>query len=218
MSQSVKAKSSNGMLVGKDESGKYNGDHGWSASHDDDGSSASAPLLLNGEVVALVVSHHKSLWVDPSKKMDANARRLVACWNACDGISTETLEASFDAGGGGRQFSMKTYDPNIRWAMHTVEITYQMWEYTLTAVVTVTGNCRGKSILETAIGIHADEIYEQQGDNVELALSGPGKEDGDKDELLTSPEDDDIESWLESMCVGLKIVSHTVDPTKGGEA
>lgn len=28
----------------------------------------------------------------------ANARRLVACWNACDGISTEELEAGLIAG------------------------------------------------------------------------------------------------------------------------
>lgn len=28
----------------------------------------------------------------------ANARRLVACWNACDGISTEELEAGFSIG------------------------------------------------------------------------------------------------------------------------
>lgn len=25
---------------------------------------------------------------------DANARRLVACWNACDGVPTEALEAA----------------------------------------------------------------------------------------------------------------------------
>ena len=29
----------------------------------------------------------------------ANARRLVACWNACDGISTESLEMAAALGG-----------------------------------------------------------------------------------------------------------------------
>lgn len=81
-----------GVLVGKDESGQYNGFHGWSASHDEDGSSESAPLYLNGNVVALVVIHSKSLWDKLSDKLDANARRLVACWNSCNGISTENLE------------------------------------------------------------------------------------------------------------------------------
>ena len=28
-----------------------------------------------------------------SKRAVANARRVMACWNACDGIPTETLEA-----------------------------------------------------------------------------------------------------------------------------
>lgn len=30
---------------------------------------------------------------DPSRLGEHNARRLVACWNACDGIITEELEA-----------------------------------------------------------------------------------------------------------------------------
>jgi hypothetical protein len=31
------------------------------------------------------------------ERWPANARRLVACWNACDGISTEALEKAGDA-------------------------------------------------------------------------------------------------------------------------
>jgi hypothetical protein len=31
-----------------------------------------------------------------SKIMEANARRLVACWNACEGISTAALEGKAD--------------------------------------------------------------------------------------------------------------------------
>lgn len=106
---------------------------------------------------------------------------------------------------------LKTYDPNIRWAVHIVEITYQMWEYSTTAQVTVTGNCKGESILQSAIGVHADEIYEQQGDNAELILRRPAEDGDGEDTLTTSPDDDDIESWLESMCVGLKIVAHTAE-------
>ncbi len=31
---------------------------------------------------------------------DADARRIVACWNACKGISTEDLERYYNTGGG----------------------------------------------------------------------------------------------------------------------
>ena len=34
-----------------------------------------------------------SIWVNGTSKNRANARRLVACWNACEGIPTEMLEA-----------------------------------------------------------------------------------------------------------------------------
>lgn len=33
-----------------------------------------------------------SVWVNSTSQNRADARRLVACWNACDGISTEHLE------------------------------------------------------------------------------------------------------------------------------
>lgn len=81
-----------GVLIGKDESGKYYGYHGWSASHVGGGVSDVAPLWLDDEVVALVVQHEPSAWAIRSDRVDDNARRLVACWNACRDISTENLE------------------------------------------------------------------------------------------------------------------------------
>ena len=35
-----------------------------------------------------------------AEEIAANARRLVACWNACEDISTEDLEHYYNAGGG----------------------------------------------------------------------------------------------------------------------
>lgn len=40
--------------------------------------------------------HHEPLtWVDPRvREAEARGRRMVACWNACKGISTYDLEKS----------------------------------------------------------------------------------------------------------------------------
>lgn len=63
----------------------------WSVSNDECGSTAYTDLTdENGTVIALVVVGEKSPWGRPDPR--PNTRRLVACWNACDGISTETLE------------------------------------------------------------------------------------------------------------------------------
>lgn len=35
----------------------------------------------------------------PSERQIANFRRIAACWNACDGVSTESLERYYSAGG-----------------------------------------------------------------------------------------------------------------------
>lgn len=106
---------------------------------------------------------------------------------------------------------LKTYDPNIRWARHTIEITYQVWEYTLTVSVGIKGNCRGMSLLSDAVRIHAEELFEQQGAAPTLVLVDPN---GDTlectcdDYVRDEDEDPDIDNWLEKMCVGVKFVGH----------
>lgn len=111
--------------------------------------------------------------------------------------------------------TLPTYDPNIRWAVHTVEITYQAWDYTTTAQVTVKGNCRGMDILKSAVDNHADRLFKEQGDYPTLVLTRPGKPDADGtcelDTLETSPEDESLEDWLEAMCLGVRIVAHVED-------
>lgn len=101
---------------------------------------------------------------------------------------------------------MKTYDPNIRWAEHTVELTYQLWDYKATATVSVNGNCRGFSVLHSAVSIHACELFDKEGECPTMILEMPDGAGG-VDTLETNP-DDDIDGWLESMCVGMRIVGH----------
>lgn len=63
----------------------------WSASYDGYGTSSYQGIAIDGgSVIALALAHSPNIFaeVDPSDR----ARRLVACWNACEGISTEHLE------------------------------------------------------------------------------------------------------------------------------
>lgn len=63
----------------------------WSVSNDECCSTCYTDLTSeSGKVIALVVAGEKSVHADPDPRPDA--RRLVACWNACDGIRTMDLE------------------------------------------------------------------------------------------------------------------------------
>lgn len=105
---------------------------------------------------------------------------------------------------------MKTYDPNTYWSIHTVEITYMQWDYTATEFVTIRGNCKGSFILQSAIQHHADDLYEKHGDAAELVLKRPAQDGSDGEDTLTCNPDGEhensLETWLEDMCVGIKIV------------
>lgn len=110
---------------------------------------------------------------------------------------------------------LKNYDPNVRFAMHVVELTYMVWDYKITAKVQIGGNTKGASILNSAIGLCADKLREEQGDVPVLILAKVGADDQEETlectcdqyvrEADTNP---DIEWWLERMCVGIRIVDH----------
>lgn len=104
---------------------------------------------------------------------------------------------------------MNNYDPNITWSDHTVEITYQLWDYTKTVEVKISGNCRGFDILESAIAQHADS-NEFDNDDPEIILSRPAEDGSEEPDTLqcTPDEDDSIDRWLGKMCVGIRIVKH----------
>lgn len=118
---------------------------------------------------------------------------------------------------------LKNYDPNIRWAIHVVELTYMVWDYKFTAKVQVGGNTKGASILQLAIGIYADKLYTEQGDVPVMILT---KGVGDQEDTLDCTCDEyvretdtnpDIEGWLERMCVGIRIVDHIEEAKVGHE-
>lgn len=56
------------------------------------------------------------------------------------------------------------YDPNIYEGTHTVKVTLQEWDYTGYVIMTISGNCKGASILESAIDLDEfeDNISENQ--------------------------------------------------------
>lgn len=69
----------------------------WSAVYDGYGSSATRGLAIEGgHIIALAVEHNANLFSDPDPM--ENARRLAACWNALDGISTSQIEAAARSG------------------------------------------------------------------------------------------------------------------------
>ena len=110
---------------------------------------------------------------------------------------------------------LKNYDPNIREAVHVVELTYMVWDYKFTHKIQIGGNTKGASVLNYAIGVHADKLYEEQGDVPVLILTKVGVVDQEDTLECTCEEyvretdtNPDIEGWLERMCVGIRIVDH----------
>lgn len=109
---------------------------------------------------------------------------------------------------------LKNYDPNITWGTQTVVITYQQWDYTAQFEVEISGNCKGASILDSAISRHAEAFETDRGVMTLNRLAEDGS--GEFDTLTCESEDLDIERWLQSMCVGLHIVRQVAE--KRGEA
>lgn len=96
---------------------------------------------------------------------------------------------------------MKEYDPNRHFGEHTVELTFQQWEFKLKRQVKVKGNCKGLTIIESAILNLADEWYEEQGRDITLSLF-----DDQGNELETTFEVDAIEEELQDILVKAEIL------------
>lgn len=63
----------------------------WNAEYDGDGTSCHVGVAIaGGPMVALAIAYSPNIFADPDPT--ANARRLAACWNACEGINTLLLE------------------------------------------------------------------------------------------------------------------------------
>lgn len=83
----MSAKHTPGQLIVRPNGGD------WSASYEGNGSTAYMGIVNDqGTTIALAVAHSTNPWKEPEGP-DEDARRLVACWNACERVSTEDLES-----------------------------------------------------------------------------------------------------------------------------
>lgn len=99
---------------------------------------------------------------------------------------------------------MKDYDPNRCFGKHTIELTFQQWEFERKFEVEVRGNCKGFSIIESAILNLSDKLYEEQGRDITLSLF-----DDQGNELEDTFEADDIEEELKDILVKAEILDFT---------
>lgn len=53
---------------------------------------------------------------------------------------------------------MKNYDPNIRWGLHTVKVSFQQWDYKGHVTFVKRGNCKGLDVLD----IDEDDLYDMK--------------------------------------------------------
>lgn len=71
-----------------------------SAQHTQGRLTVAGPTIQGGEDacgVPLAIAHMLNPYAGATgaaDRVEANARRLVACWNACEGLTTETLEVA----------------------------------------------------------------------------------------------------------------------------
>ena len=73
--------------------GRYNTQHSYDISNDDEPSIGYAPITdANGKVIAFVVD------TDWPGKLDENVRRIVACVNYCAGLDTDGMETAVTIG------------------------------------------------------------------------------------------------------------------------
>ena len=104
---------------------------------------------------------------------------------------------------------MENYDPNNCFGMHTVELTFQSWDYKLVVSQKVGGNCKGFTILEAALQAYGDKLYEEQGENPTLILTDDEGNTLETEAFTTCDGDDDepdIEEFLSEMLVKAEII------------
>lgn len=104
-----------------------------------------------------------------------------------------------------------SYDPNIRWARHTFELTFMSWDYSLTVQVDVCGNCKGASLFDSAINVAFDDEYDSEGGTSVLVLKRPAKDGNGEDTLEVEFEDYEE---LANLCVSAKIIGHVKEDRK----
>ncbi|MEB5950520.1 DUF5406 family protein [Enterococcus innesii] len=56
---------------------------------------------------------------------------------------------------------LKKYDPNISWAIHTIKISFMIWDYKGYVTYKTKGNCKGLSL----IAIDSGDLYDANFDD-----------------------------------------------------
>lgn len=92
---------------------------------------------------------------------------------------------------------MPENDPNVRWGKKKVRLVYQMWQYKHEAFVTIGGNCRGKTILESAHEQYMENLYEKNKGMYTITFHAENGDTLIKDGI--APLDDDDEDEREFM-------------------
>lgn len=113
---------------------------------------------------------------------------------------------------------MKNYDPNIRWGIHTVKVSFQQWDYKGYLTFIKSGNCKGLDILD----IDADDLYDIKfkENPVNFRLLGTD-DDGEEWFAMTLKNDKDDELLVEDQwecskdyIVGIEIVDFVGEEAK----
>lgn len=102
---------------------------------------------------------------------------------------------------------MKTmnYDPNIKFAKQSVRLTFGLWDYRFVTEVDVGGNCKGQSIIESAVDNYFDKLPFVQVDGGDMSSITLARQNGDS----LKCDDDELRGieWLKNMLIGAEIVS-----------
>lgn len=106
------------------------------------------------------------------------------------------------------------YDPNIKWACHTIELTFMQWGYSLKMQTEVHGNVTGADLFSGCVRDCFDKLYDQTvGDYAQIILKRPAEDGkGGEDELEVSLDDEDD---LMQICVGACIIKHEAEEREG---
>jgi len=100
---------------------------------------------------------------------------------------------------------LQNYDPNITWSRHTFELIFMQWDYSLKIEVEVNGNCRGATLIDSAVLTAFDDLYDMDECNAVIVLKRPAEDENGDDTLEVTIEDDDE---LRSLCVSARITKH----------
>lgn len=103
---------------------------------------------------------------------------------------------------------IENYDPNTMFGKTTWKLTFKMWEYELTIIKSIGGNCKGLSTLEYALEAYIGNLFTGVDEEwVELEFVNP---DGET-LIVDLGEDGDPEEGLKNMLVKAELISFERD-------